>query len=138
MVFFKKKYKAEGARADGTIEGSPGENPGNDNPRAPRYRCVAHVTVNGFDGMAALRNVSVGGFRMESRTYAAITVGERYTMTIQPEEAAGLDAFELEVEVRWVQSAETSFNAGFLVIRQSAGRAFAAYINYIEEKNRTV
>jgi hypothetical protein len=125
MAFFKKKQKAEKSSGDG--------NPRDKNPRSPRYTCVAHVTVNGFDGKAVLRNISNGGFRMESRTYAAITVGDHYTMTIEPENEAGLKAFELEVEVRWVQSTETSFNSGFLVSRRPADRAFEKYINYIEK-----
>ncbi|MDR1900440.1 MAG: hypothetical protein LBQ55_10560 [Treponema sp.] len=123
MLLFKKK------RTGKTLSASK------ENPRLPRYTCVARLTINGFEGEAVLRNIGAGGFCMESRTYAAITVGDRYVMTIQPEKAAGLKAFELEVEVRWVQSAETKFNSGFLISKPPAGGALEKYIEYIKSRN---
>jgi hypothetical protein len=101
-------------------------------PRAPRYNSVARVRINGFEGEAVLRNVSIGGFRMESRTYAAIQVGERYTMWIQPESSANVSVFELEVEVRWVQSNETSFSCGFLIVSVPINPYYAKYIDRIK------
>jgi hypothetical protein len=104
-------------------------------PRKPRYGCVARVGINGFEGEAVLKNISAGGFRMESRTYAAIAVGEHYTMQIKPEAASGLKLFELEVEVRWIQSAETKFSAGFLVVKAPADRSFEKYVDHIRALN---
>jgi hypothetical protein len=103
--------------------------------RPPRYASLARVGINGFDGEAVLRNVSVGGFCMESKTYAAITVGEHYTMQIKPESSSNLPAFELEVEVRWVRSTETSFSSGFLVVTPPVGRTLEKYIDYIRIRN---
>jgi hypothetical protein len=117
-MFFKKKQKIKQSSSEET-------------PRAPRYDCVARVSINGFEGEAVLRNINRGGFRMESRTYAAITVGERYTMQIKPEASANLPPFELNVEVRWIQSSETSFNSGFLIIKPSADQSFEKYIDHI-------
>jgi hypothetical protein len=106
-----------------------------ENPRPPRYTSIARVRINGFEGEAVLRNISTGGFRMESRTYAAITVGDHYTMRIKPEAGSGLSPFDLEVEVRWIQSTETSFSSGFLIIKSPANRPFEKYIDYIKTRN---
>jgi hypothetical protein len=75
---------------------------------------------------------------MESRTYAAISVGEHYTMQITPEESAAVHPFIIEVEVRWVRSTEKNFNAGFLIIKPSADRSLEKYINYVKAKNRVL
>jgi hypothetical protein len=101
-------------------------------PRAPRYSSIAHVRINGFDGKAALRNISTGGFCMESRTYAAIQIGECYRMWIQPEISANIKAFELEVEVRWVQSSETNFTAGFLIVSAPPNSPYEKYIDHVK------
>jgi hypothetical protein len=103
--------------------------------RAPRYSSVARVRINGFEGEAVLRNVSIGGFRMESRTYAAIKTGEHYTMQMQPEASANVPAFKLDVEVRWIQSSETSFAVGFL-ITSAPGNLYEKYIDSIKRKNQ--
>jgi hypothetical protein len=100
-------------------------------PRAPRYSCVARIGIKGFEGEAVLRNINLGGFRMESKTYAAITVHEHCTIRIKPEAASGIKPFELEVEVRWIQSSEKSFNSGFLVTRPPVDKSFEKYIAYI-------
>jgi hypothetical protein len=104
-------------------------------PREPRYSCIAHVSINGFDGKAALRNINTGGFRMESKTYAAITVSEHYTLRIMPEASSNIKPFELEVEARWVRSTETNFNTGFLVVKRPTDRSFEKYIDYIKSRN---
>jgi hypothetical protein len=122
MLFVKRKKKTEAVEQQA--------------PRAPRYTCVVKVGINGFEGEAALKNISTGGFLMESKTYAAITVGEHYTMRIKPEDASGMKLFELEVEVRWIQSTETKFSAGFLVVRPPADRSFEKYLDYIKTQQR--
>jgi hypothetical protein len=117
-LFTKSKEKVEAAQAQ--------------LPRQARYDCVARVGINGFEGEAALRNISEGGFLMESKTYAAIGVGERYTMRIKPEAESGIDPFELSVEVRWIRSAETKFSSGFLILDNPVGRSFQQYIEHIK------
>jgi hypothetical protein len=109
--------------------------PPKESPRQPRYTSIARVRINGFEGEAALRNVSIGGFRMESRTYAAMTVGEHYTIQIMPEAASGIKLIELEVDVRWIQSTETSFSSGFLIIKHPLGPAFEQYLEYIKNQS---
>jgi hypothetical protein len=93
---------------------------------------VARIRINGFEGEAVLRNINSGGFRMESRTYAAITVGERYGMKIIPESASNISPFDLEIEARWVQNTEKSFSAGLRVASPSANKIFDKYVNYVK------
>ncbi|MDR3193049.1 MAG: hypothetical protein LBT87_08295, partial [Treponema sp.] len=61
MLFVKSKKRVEKAQGQ--------------SPRPTRYNCIVRVGINGFEGEALLKNISSGGFLMESRTYAAITVG---------------------------------------------------------------
>ncbi|MDR1058667.1 MAG: PilZ domain-containing protein [Treponema sp.] len=123
MLFFKTGERTETALS----QSGP--------TRAPRYDCIATVRINGFDGRAILRNINQGGFRMESKTYAALTVNEHYTLEIQPEEVANVNSFGLTVEVRWIRSTEHNFNVGFRIIKQSADRAFEKYLEYIKNIN---
>jgi hypothetical protein len=121
-MFLKKRQQK-------TLQPSSGET-----PRAPRYSCVARISIDGFEGEAVLRNINQSGFRMESKTYAAITAQEHCTIRINPEAASALKPFELKGEVRWIQSAENSFSAGFLVTGPSADRSFEKYIDYIKSR----
>jgi hypothetical protein len=121
MLFTKSKKKIEKTQDQAS--------------RAPRYDCVVKVGINGFEGEAVLKNVSNGGFLMESRTYAAITAGGHYTMQIKPEANSGLKLFELEVEVRWIRSTETKFSAGFLVVMYPVDRSFDKYLDYVKNQN---
>jgi hypothetical protein len=125
MLLFKKKAKPEEVRA------SSGPN-----PRQPRYDCVANVKVNGFEGQALLRNVSIGGFRMESRTFAAMQPGEQFTMQIAPLPETGIAPFEVKVEVRWVKSDVSSFNVGFLIVNPASERFLTKYIDYLQQGRR--
>jgi hypothetical protein len=125
-MFFKKNPDVQSSQSSGAT----------DNRREPRYSSIARLNIDGFEGEAILRNINRGGFRMESRTYAAVTLGEHYTMRISPETSTGLNTFDLEVEVRWIRSTETSFNAGFLVIKAPRDRAFEKYIEYVRTHNR--
>jgi hypothetical protein len=100
--------------------------------RVPRYNCVAKIEINGFEGEAVLTNINQAGFCMESRTYAAMLLGEHYIMRIKPEPAAKIPPFDLEVEVRWVQSSENKFNSGFRIVKAPVDRSFEKYIDYIK------
>jgi hypothetical protein len=122
-MFFKTKERADKQSSS------------KENFRLPRYSCVAHVCINGFDGEAILRNINNSGFCMESRTYAAIAVEEHYTLRIIPEAVSNTKPFDLEVEVRWVRSTEISCSAGFLIRKYPADRSFEKYLNFIKNRN---
>jgi hypothetical protein len=106
------------------------------NSRLPRYSTLARVRINGFEGEAVLRNINEGGFRMESKTYAAISPGEHYIMLISPEKSAEIPRFELEVEGRWIRSTEKTFNAGFLIVKSPADHSMERYLNHIKKHGK--
>jgi hypothetical protein len=104
------------------------------NPRQPRFDCTAYVKINGFEGQALLKNISISGFGMASRTYAAMQVGERYVMQIVPASETGVNPFEVEVEARWVKSEVTQFTVGFQTTNRSADRYLTKYVEYLSQK----
>jgi hypothetical protein len=119
-LFFKKKKNAESTAVDKS-------------PRDPRYLSLAMVSINGFEGQAVLRNVSAGGFCMESKTFADMDVGASYSISVTPEEHAGIGHFELTVEVRWILSSPEKFSVGFRVV-QGNSRAFEKYVEFSREQ----
>jgi hypothetical protein len=121
MLFFKSKKDREKEAGDSAQPAA----------RAPRYECISMVSINGYEGMAVLRNVSQTGFRMESKTFVEITVGGEYVMRLSPEAAAGMDHFDVKVEVRWAQSLPDKFAVGFL-ITQTGNRAFQKYVEFLK------
>jgi hypothetical protein len=122
MLFMKKKTES--------VEDSGA------NPRQPRYDCLAVVKVNGFEGKAVLRNVSVSGFCMESKTYVHMQPGEQYTMEITPVAESGIAVFSVKVEARWVKSEVDHFNVGFLMVNSAAERHLAKYIDYLKQQSK--
>jgi hypothetical protein len=99
--------------------------------RAVRYSAMAGIGIHGFEGEALLSNISSGGFRMESKTYISLVPGESYTIKITPEPAAHLGFFELPVEVCWIRSTVSSFEAGFSMAEPPADSSFKRYIGYL-------
>jgi hypothetical protein len=118
MFWFRKKKKEK-------------EDNGDLHPRAPRYDSFAFIEVNGFEGHALLKNISITGFCLQSKTYASFTPGETYTMRIFPEKSTGLDVIESEVEARWVRSEVSRFEVG-LLIAKSSGRDIEKYLEYLK------
>jgi hypothetical protein len=105
-------------------------------PRAPRYDSLALIRVNGFEGEALLKNISVTGFCMQSKTYANLTPGNKYIMRVFPEDSSGLDAIEAEVEVRWVRSEVSKFEVGLLVSKYTGagGKNMEKYVDYLKTR----
>jgi hypothetical protein len=97
---------------------------------------MARVAINGFEGEALLKNISVGGFCMESGTFAALGVGEQYIINITPENNSRLSSFDLEIEVRWIKSTEKNFMTGFLIINPSGNRSLEKYIEYVKNHSQ--
>jgi hypothetical protein len=118
MFFSKKKKKNE--EEEGLA------------PRAPRYDSLAAVRVNGFEGQALLKNISITGFCMQSKTFANLTPGKQYTMYISPEASTGLATIEVEVEVRWIRSEVSRFDVGLLIAKPLLNKTMDTYINYLK------
>jgi hypothetical protein len=102
-------------------------------PRPPRYASLALVRINGFEGYAVLRNVSAGGFRMESKTFVDMEAGNACSIQITPETEAGISQFDFEVSVQWVQSFAEKFAAGFRVVHGNI-RPLEEYVAFLQRK----
>ena len=102
-------------------------------PRQPRYASLALVHINGFEGYAVLRNVSTGGFRMESKTFVDLETGNACSIRITPEAETGIGPFTLEVNVQWIQSAAEKFAAGFRVVHGNI-RPLEEYVCFLEKR----
>ncbi|MDR1866737.1 MAG: PilZ domain-containing protein [Treponema sp.] len=103
-----------------------------DQRKAERFSSIAQVTVDGFSGYAVLNDMSPTGFSITSKTYVALIPQEHYMMCIIPEPQANLESFELEVEVRWVQSEETTFHAGLAIVYAPNESIVQHYIDYLK------
>jgi hypothetical protein len=102
--------------------------------RAPRYDSFAAVRINGFEGEALLKNISITGFCMESKTYADLGPGKKYLMQIFPEDSTGLPKFDVEVEVRWVRSEVSKFDVGLLLTKTQSRLEMDKYIGFLKLK----
>ncbi|MDR2051976.1 MAG: PilZ domain-containing protein [Treponema sp.] len=125
-MFFKKKKDEKGAASGDKVF------------RPPRYASLAMVSINGFEGQAVLRNVSTGGFCMESKTFADMDVGASYEISVTPEKHTGINHLELTVEVRWILSSPEKFSVGFRVVQGNshAFEKFEKYVDYLRERNQ--
>ncbi|MDR1904705.1 MAG: PilZ domain-containing protein [Treponema sp.] len=123
MALFKKKKEAAVSSAK-------------EKPRAPRYECKAYIRINGLEGQAVLRNISIGGFQMESKIYALLEEGRVYHIFVAPKDFADVASFEVNVEIRWVQISISSFTVGLAVIPPILDKNFEKYIEYITLYNR--
>ena len=99
--------------------------------RAPRYTSHALVRINGFEGKAVIKNVSSGGFRMESKTFVNMEEGSTYSIQITPEKESSLKNFELRIGVCWVQSSAEKFSVGFKII-EGESVLLEKYIEYLK------
>jgi methyl-accepting chemotaxis protein len=106
---------------------------GIENRRDNRFSAGAGVRINGFEGEALIKDVSSHGFGIESGTYVTLLPQERYTMQIIPEPAAGVGAFEITAEVRWIHS--TAHSVGISLDVQSTNRSFQQYVDYIKSRS---
>jgi hypothetical protein len=102
--------------------------------RAPRYDSFAAIRINGFEGEALLKNISLTGFCMQSKTYADLSPGETYFIQIIPESLTGLAKFDVEVEVRWVRSEVSKFDVGLLLTKTQSRLEMDKYIDFLKLK----
>lgn len=103
-----------------------------ENRKSPRYASIARAQVRGLDiGEAVLRDLSITGCRLEFSAALALAEGSRYRLNIQPEAAACIEGFDLEVESRWSHTGYDSFEVGFSVLASPKGKAFQRYVDYL-------
>jgi hypothetical protein len=100
--------------------------------RAPRYESMAFIHINGFEGQALIKNVSSTGFCMQSKTFAALIPGEKYTIRLVPEKITGLSPIEALVDVRWVRSEVSKFETGLQLVKAESNRELERYISHLK------
>ncbi|MDR0707273.1 MAG: bacteriohemerythrin [Treponema sp.] len=105
--------------------------------RAKRYDCKARISIKGFEGIAALKDINDSGFCMMSKTYITIAPKEALTIRITPESVTGIGAFDIKVEVRWIKCSPTLFMAGFLIKEKSGSKLFQQYIDCLTKNHPT-
>jgi hypothetical protein len=123
MLFFKSAKKEMAERPPALLS------------RPPRYECLPTVGINGYEGLAVLRNVSETGFRMESKTFVEIETGASYLIRISPEPVTGIKPFEVTVEVRWALSSPEKFALG-LMVTQANDRSFQRYVDFLRSRTQ--
>ncbi|MDR0877320.1 MAG: PilZ domain-containing protein [Treponema sp.] len=129
MLFGKKKKTVLEPPSGGDTDRS-----GIEKRKAARYTSLAGIRINGFEGHAALRDMSNNGFRMASKTFVAIMPKEQYIMQILPEEVSGVAPFELKVEVRWTRSTEFLFAAGFVIVTPPRDANLQRYVDHLKRR----
>jgi hypothetical protein len=109
--------------------------PSAENRKYPRYRSLASLSINGYEGRAILKDISTGGFSMQSRTFVSLTPGTEYAMRISSENQH-IDPFELVGSVCWVRSDVSRFEAGFVIVKSPPGTTLGEYINYLKQHKK--
>ncbi|MDR0635745.1 MAG: PilZ domain-containing protein [Treponema sp.] len=110
---------------------------GIENRRYKRYSSMALVRINEFEGEALLKDISIHGFCLESRTYVDLTPKEHYTIQIIPETDTGIASFTLAVELRWIHRARGLFLAGFALDSHSMDGSMQQYIDRLKAREHS-
>ncbi|MDR0587261.1 MAG: PilZ domain-containing protein [Treponema sp.] len=97
-----------------------------------RYPSVAKAQSSGvFSGDALLKDLSITGCCIECTMCPEISAGEKYKMSIFPEENSGIGSFELVVECKWIHTADYSCEIGFDIVQSPRGKTFQRYVDYL-------
>jgi hypothetical protein len=103
----------------------------------PRYDSQADFFIEGFEGMALLKNVSLPGLALESVTYVSLNPKEVHAITLVPEPDSAQDPISLKAEVAWTRSSEHRFEAGFCITDYQDGDStpVARYVAYLKSRS---
>jgi hypothetical protein len=97
-----------------------------------RYPTAARAVIAEIsDSQALLKDLSITGCCLEYTMSVEIKPDAQYKARILPDTAAGIDAFDLLVESRWVRANDYSCEVGFAVTMSPKGREFQRYVDYL-------
>jgi hypothetical protein len=112
-----------------------------ENRKNPRYRTLARAKISSVGGKSAshganegetlLKDLSITGCCVECTVYPDVKTGEKYTIDIIPETAAGLGHFTLVAESKWIHLMGYSCEIGFSVLESPKGKEFQRYVDYL-------
>jgi hypothetical protein len=97
-----------------------------------RYPSMARAqSPEMFSGDALLKDLSITGCCIECTMCPEIRAGEKYKISILPEENSDIGSFELVVECKWIYTANYSCNIGFDIVQSPKGKTFQRYVDYL-------
>jgi hypothetical protein len=101
--------------------------------RLPSQACayIENVTT----GDALLKDISVTGCRLEHTAKIDGLAGQQYTITIKPEAASNIGTFEVLAVLRWINTENCSYEAGFQILESPHGKFFSRYVDYLDYRN---
>jgi hypothetical protein len=103
-----------------------------ENRRHARYRAFARVKFSGHVGEESLlKDISVTGCCAECTSLMDLKPGGRYTLEINPESAAKIGKFNLEVKSVWIRPGDYSSDVGFSIVAFPKGKLFQRYVDYL-------
>ena len=97
-----------------------------------RYQTLAKVKIEGIDeGEALLKDLSVTGCCVECTAYVETKLEIQYKLTIIPESASKIGAFDLMVKSKWIHAESYACEVGFVIIESPKGKSFQRYVDYL-------
>jgi hypothetical protein len=90
-----------------------------------------------FTGEALLKDISVTGCRIECTMQVEIHENAEYSITIFPEDSAGINSFDILAECIWFHSSGYSCEIGFAVKSSPGKRNFERYVDYLSWRSNT-
>ena len=109
-----------------------------ENRKHRRYPSTAKAQIPAaFTGEALLIDISITGCRIECTMQTDIRENSEYSITVYPEEAAGIGSFDVEAECKWTRSHGYSCNIGFFIKKSPEKKDFERYVDYLSWRNKT-
>ena len=103
-----------------------------------RYPSIAKVQIpSAFTGEALLKDISITGCRIECTMHVDIHENSEYSITICPEDNAGIGNFDILADCKWINSGSYSCDIGFCVKKSPGKRDFERYVDYLSWRSST-
>jgi hypothetical protein len=97
-----------------------------------RYPAIARACIPGaLEGEALLKDLNITGCCIEYTFFVDIKPDTYYKIVVFPDSASNIEKFELDVECRWIRTADHSCEIGFSVTASPKGKAFRRYVDYL-------
>ena len=88
-------------------------------------------------GEALLKDISVTGCRIECTMHVDIEENSEHTITVCPEDNAGIGRFDLLVMCKWINSGSYTCNIGFSIKKSPGKKDFERYVDYLSWRQNT-
>ena len=103
-----------------------------ENRKNRRYPSIAKVRLPmEFSGDALLKDISITGCRVECTMHVDIEENAECSITICPEDTAGIGSFNLLVGCKWIHTGAYTCEVGFDIKKSPGKRDFERYVDYL-------